>query len=404
MRRGIKRRRSVASIITILLVAVSGIALGIGAASFLSKMLNVTNTSLGQLVSPAFGGRKLIRVLVLGEDETARNRKNGRGLSDTILIAAVDLDKKSVRAISIPRDSRIDIPGHGMQKINSAFTFGGPELTRQMAEQLLGVQIDYYVKTNIGGLKNIVDAVGGVGIDVEKDMFYTDRRGGLYIRLKKGYRHLDGERALQYVRFRHDRLGDISRIERQQKFLRAVARQMLAVRNLPKLPGIITQIYENKWVETNMSAKDLKSLAEITRDVRPDQMQMGMVPGVPENIGGISYWIVDQEKMREEVAKLLYFSDPTGKQVKVEVLNGSGISGVAQDVADKLRQEGYTVTGTRNAGNFDYNSSQIIVRKGALDGIQKMTRVLNCTNVSEENGSNTTSVDVTVIVGKDYRN
>jgi hypothetical protein len=145
------------------------------------------------------------------------------------------------------------------------------------------------------------------------------------------------------------------------------------------------------------------ALAKLARDVRPDEMQMGMVPGAPQMIDGASYWIPDVDKMQSDVAKLLYFNDPSGQSVKVEVLNGSGIPGNAQRVADQLRDHGYTITATGNADNFEYGGSKIIVRKGGMDGVQKLAQLLNCTNIREESPANTTSADVTVIVGKDYQ-
>jgi len=384
------------------LVVVIGVLIGsLGGYGY--NLLRMSKTTVGEMLRPAFGGRTFIRILVLGEDNTNKLRTTGRGLSDTIMLAAVDLDTKTVRAVSIPRDTRVEISGHGPQKINAAYALGGPELAIQAAKAVLGVdEIDYYIKTDIAGLKSIVDLVGGVGIEVEKDMRYRDRRGGLYINLRKGYRHLSGDQALQYVRFRHDVMGDISRIQRQQKFLRALARQVLSPGNWLRLPSVINEVYSKRYVDTDLNLKDMKALAGLARDVPPDQMEMETAPGEPHNIGGISYWIVDPVRTAGVVQRLL--SPSQGAAAKVEVLNGSGIAGLAKEVADRLEQSGYRVTSTGNAPRFDYASSQIIVHNRGADGGVQIAKLIGCTDIrNEPAGAGTAGADVTVIVGRDCR-
>jgi len=390
-----------------------GAGVGIG---WSLALLSKTHTKPWQLAQPPFGGREFIRILAIGEDNTAKRNKNGRGLSDTIMVAAVDLRNKTVRAVSIPRDTRVDIPGHGIQKINAAHVFGGPDLVRRMAEQLLGVTIDYYVRTDIDGLKNIVDSVGGVGIEIEKDMNYTDRRGGLRIHLRKGYRHLNGDQALQYVRFRHDAWGDVGyemvdgkkvatgRIVRQQKFLRALARQMMQVQNLPKLPSLVAEMYDKGYVETDMSLVDIKALVKIARDILPEDMAMETVPGMPQNIGGVSYWIPDPEATKEVVAQMLEWNPtPSAASLSVEVLNGSGVDGIASRVAERLEAMGYKVVSTGNAPSYDYDRCAVICRGGVNTQVRELAKIFSCAEVKEASGrTNPGSPDVTVIVGKDY--
>lgn len=393
----------------------TGAAVGVAGGYGLS-ILSKTNTGLRQLVQRPFGGRTMIRVVAIGEDDIAKGNRNARGLADTIFVAAIDLENKTIRGISIPRDTRTRIPGHSTQKINVAHVLGGPELTRQVAEQVLGITIDYYVKTDIDGLKEIVDAVGGVGIEVERDMHYTDRRGGVKIRLKKGHRHLDGDQALQYVRFRHDRYGDVGyeivdgkrvaagRVVRQQKFLRALARQMLQRQNLAKLPSLLAEVYDNGYVETNMSLKDIKELVEIARDVLPEDMEMETLPGEPQVIGGGSYWIPDTKETARVVSRLLQFGGQAQlTSLNVEVLNGSGIEGRAQQVAGKLQEMGYHVVSVGNADSFDYDRSRIVYRNGVTAGVTQLAKTLSCTDLMEASNGVGKGVDVTVIVGKDYR-
>lgn len=380
------------------IVVVLGVALGVAGGSFM-KVLQHTHTSALDLFRPPFGGNKFVRILVLGEDNTSKLRKNGQGLSDTIMVVALDMENHTVKALSIPRDTRVEIPGHGIQKINAANALEGPQLTMQMVQSILGVSIDYYIKTDIGGLNNIVDLVGGVGIDIEKDMNYVDRHGGLYIHLRKGYRHLDGDKALQYVRFRHDALGDITRMQRQQKFLRALARQIVAPSNFSKWPSIADQLYSKHYIETTMNLKDLEALAKIARDVPQEKVQTETAPGVPERIGAASYYIIDQEKVAESVQRLLV---PTGNvKARVEILNGAGTSGIATQVADKIKPQGYFVVSTGNAPNFDYEKTQVIVHNDKISEVELAT-LIGATDVKYDHNPSASS-DITVIVGKEYR-
>lgn len=380
-----------------LFVVVIALAVAVGAAFHLVSQK--THMSVRDVVfQKPFGGRETFTVLVLGEDETFSKNPDDKGRSDTILVAAVDLKHRRVQGLSIPRDTRIQIPGmSGFQKINASYAKGGAQLTAQCVADLLGVPIDYYAKTNIAGLKKVVDAVGGVGIDVEKNMYYVDRRGGLYINLKKGYRHLDGERALGYVRFRHDRMGDLWRIQRQQKFLRALARQVTSPSNWTKLPNLIDEMMNN--VETNMTSKDLLSLARLSKDVPADEVQMATLPGVPETIHGISYYVPDLPAIPPLVNEVLRFQEP---KPTVAVLNGSGVTGAAERLAAFLRDDGYRVMRTGNAPRTDYDVSVVMAQDPESAQIQKIADLLNCRAQALPQEPNKENASVVVIIGRDY--
>ena len=258
-----------------------------------------------EVYEPPFGGKTIVRILVLGEDNTGGTKSKPRGLSDTIMLVSIDTSTNRIAALSIPRDTRVDLDGYGGQcKINASHVFGGPTLTEMAVEQLVGIKADYYIKTNVEGFKRSVDILGGVEMDVEKDMRYRDRRGGLYINLRKGPQLLDGEKAMQYVRFRHDVMGDITRIQRQQKFLKALAQKALSPVNLPKLPRIIRTIRSN--VKTDLTLRDMLELAKLSRKADINQVRMETLPGVPQNIGGASYWICDPGQTAQVVQDLFF--------------------------------------------------------------------------------------------------
>lgn len=248
-----------------------------------------------ELVTPAFQGTSRIRILALGMDEVSNN-------TDTIIVATVDFERKAVYALSIPRDTRADIPGHHTFKINAAYAWGGLNTAEMAVENLLGITIDRVVLVRLEGFKRIVDLLGGVEIDVEKDMHYVDRKQKLYIHLKKGYRMLDGEKAMQYVRFRHDPLGDVGRMQRQQKFLKALAFKMFQWQELDNLPELTRQTMEQ--VETDMTTREVLHLARFGKELPPERIFTGILPGTPQNIGGISYWIPDETRVLHALDEL----------------------------------------------------------------------------------------------------
>jgi hypothetical protein len=200
-----------------------------------------------------------------------------------------------------------------------------------------------------------------------------------------------------YVRFRHDKLGDITRMERQRKFIKALAKRMMEPSRIPKLPWTIKSAMKN--VTTDMTSKDMLYLAKFAGKVNMDEAQMETLPGTPENIAGVSYWVPDEEKISEEVTKLFLTQTVAGLP-KVEILNGSGISGAAQKAADKFRLYGYEVTSTGNADSFRYKSSQVISHKPEIKGLDKISVLVN-TSVMKDEPNPTAPADVTVIIGKD---
>ncbi len=248
-----------------------------------------------ELVTPAFEGTPRVRILALGVDQESGN-------TDTIIVATVDFEKKAVYALSIPRDTRADIPGHHTFKVNAAYAWGGLDTAKQTIENLLGVSIDRVVLVRLEGFKRIVDLLGGVEIDIEKDMHYVDRKQQLYIHLKKGYRLLDGEKAMQYVRFRHDPLGDLGRIQRQQKFLKALAAKMFQWQEVDRLPELTRQIMEQ--LETDMTTREVLHLARFGKDLPPERIFMGVLPGQPQNIDGLSYYIPDETRVTHALEEL----------------------------------------------------------------------------------------------------
>lgn len=239
-------------------------------------------------------------IVVLGVDERAEENDVGR--SDTLFVVMFDTNKKAASLLSIPRDTRVPIHGHGWDKINHAYAFGGRELTQKTVEELLGLKINNYVMVDFNGFQGLVDAIGGVDIDVEKDMYYYDDWDGFKIDLKKGRQHLDGKTAIQYVRYR-DEEGDIGRIRRQQHFLLAVYDKISSANMLLHIPGLAQQL--TSMVKTDLPLSDMVDLGRALHAmVKSQGLAMATVPGTPKYIDGISYWLPDITDLREQMVKM----------------------------------------------------------------------------------------------------
>lgn len=228
-------------------------------------------------------------IMLLGVDQ----RENEPARSDTLMVAMLDRENKTVRVISIPRDTRVKIEGLAYRtRINHAHSNGGAELTAKTVEQLLGIPVHNYVETNFRGFENIIDVLGGVELDVEKRMYYPQED----IDLRKGLQRLDGHDALSYVRFRSDGKGDLPRIERQHRFLRALAEEALQPGTVLKLPELAREVHRN--VSTDLSLRDLLALTAKFGGVKPEDISFVNIPGAPEYINGASYYVVDEEKLQ----------------------------------------------------------------------------------------------------------
>ena len=240
-------------------------------------------------------------VMIMGVDE----RADDVGRSDTLMIATLDPDKNQAALLSVPRDTRVKIKGHGFDKINAAYAYGGRKLTQETIESLLNTHIDHYIKINVHGFTKIIDALGGIDIDVEKRMYYEDPGdddGGLYIDLQPGMQHMDGKTAITYVRYR-DEEGDIGRIKRQQNFMKAVMDKLVSPTIIPKLPAIVSAVSDS--VETDMSVSEILSFLGTLQDAKDNGLKSEMLPGKPVYIEGISYWVPDISKTRQILANTL---------------------------------------------------------------------------------------------------
>ncbi|HEY3367602.1 MAG TPA: LCP family protein [Symbiobacteriaceae bacterium] len=233
-----------------------------------------------------------VNVLVLGVDE----RKNDVGRSDTMLL--VRFEAGGVRVISIPRDTLVTIDGHGDSKANAAFAYGGAGLSRKVVSDLLGLPVDYYVKVNMEGFKHLVDLMGGVPFNVPKPMYYVDPDDDLVIDLKPGPQLLDGKKAEEFVRFRHDENGDdMGRVARQQAFMKAAAARALTPANLPKLPALL--FTASRYLQTNIPVTEQWRLVQALYQAAqsPGALVEETLPGRGDYAGDVSYFVVNRAEL-----------------------------------------------------------------------------------------------------------
>lgn len=276
-----------------------------------SPFQNVETVDTNVPDPPRWEGTEPVNILLMGVD--ARGVKKGEiPRSDTMLVLSLDPVTNKAHVFSILRDTYVSIPEHGRDRINTAIIYG-PNTAMQTVSDLLGIPIQYYVYTDFQGFIKLIDAIGGIDYTVEKDMVYkTIADGPEYdIDLKAGYQHLDGSKALQYVRFRHDATSDYTRTQRQRAFLSAVADKLKSTTSLVKLPDILNQV--SPYIDTNLTVNDMWKLASVGYDssVAGSEQIPPMNLLKEEKVGGSSVLgISDEDELKQFVADTLANTQP----------------------------------------------------------------------------------------------
>lgn len=222
---------------------------------------------------------KRTNILVMGLDQTfdEMHRPVRANRTDTLILASINPFSQTASLLSIPRDTLADIPGHGLDRINSAYAIGKEELTISSVSKLLDVHIDRHIVIRPGGLAKIVDSLGGIKLYVEKDMKYRDTWGGLNINLKKGYRRLSGKEAHDYIRFRNDEKADIGRVERQQTFIREMFKKLGSPATLFRLPALVSAV--KRTFSSDISGRELFEAGNFLRMTDRRNIRSDTLPG-----------------------------------------------------------------------------------------------------------------------------
>lgn len=378
---------------------------------------------------------------LLGHDEETVNSLDkmyclilgqSQNLTDTIILASYDPKTQEAALLSIPRDTFIgDDPAYASawDKINAVYQTG-PENTLAEVRELTGINVQYYLKVDTEALKALVDEIGGVYFDVPIDMYYTDRGQNLYIDLEAGYQLLDGDKAEQLVRFRHNNDGstypadygieDLGRMRTQKEFLAELLKQCIEKMDLNTILGFLD--IAEQYVETNLDFDAIKDYIPYILEYNVDELKTDTLPGESVLTNGTYVYLVDEEKSQEMINELFYNITPTvdstdgnvidgeGNAIdtstvteeydlKVEVLNGSGSSSKLSEVVGELEAAGFEVVQTGNTSQT--NNTTIIDRNSSPEGaLNLIEKIMDTESVTTGDSSETR--DLTIIIGTDY--
>ncbi len=374
---------------------------------------------------PHWNGKERVNFLLMGIDR--RPGETGATQTDTLIIVSVDPTSKSVSMLSIPRDLWVPIPGYGENRINTAFWMGishnypggGFALVKKTVQYNFGVPIHYYIMVNFVGFRKVVDALGGITVDVPRDIydptFPNDTYGYRPLYIKKGRQHMNGQQALDYARTRHVD-SDFGRMKRQQQVLMTIKDKALNLDVIPKLPALWAA--KDDSVQTDLRLQDIIALTQLAKDVKSENIKTAEIDDSLTQDwvtpGGAMVLLPDREKIRRVVAQL--FSTTSTAQTepadqikristeaaRIQVSNGTSIEGVAGRVSEWLKAQGFNIVLVDNAEREDFTQTLILessdkpATRGALATLFKVSadRV--------RKGSAATNIDIHLVIGRDF--
>ncbi|WOD41200.1 LCP family protein [Nodosilinea sp. E11] len=373
--------------------------------------------SLGDLWQAGFRYQvtRPVNILVMGIDEVPEAMPNSDevfgGRTDTLLLVRVDADAGTLNVMSIPRDTRVQIPGSGIDKINQANVLGGPELVSQTIGYNLGnIQVDRYVRINTTAFREMVDLVGGIEVNVPKRMEYVDRTQGLYIDLHPGWQTLNGDQAEQFARFRQES-GDIGRVQRQQMLLKALRERLTNPTVIPKLPQAIRVL--QRYVDTNLTLEEMLAIANFGLEIESDQLQMVMLPGrfsTPEEFIA-SYWLPNWDASAAVMQNFfqadgvgVYADNSQGRYVAdltIAVQNASNYPNQGAAVARYLRENGFENVYVISDWPGTIARTEVVAQRGDVESARVVESLLGVGRAISESTGDLGS-DITIRVGQDW--
>jgi len=381
--------------------------LGLGAGFITDRALNI----------PPFQGQQQVNILLLGTDVSF----GGSSRTDTIKLISIDFAKGRIGMMSIPRDTWVTLPNGSEGRINSAHSLGGNNRKQciDMAETAVTtlltdlngqpVHIDRYIRVQTDRFVKIVDAMGGIDIDVEKQMDYEDPSQNLFIHLKPGLQHLNGEQTMGYVRFRHDAESDYGRIRRQDAFIRTLASQINQPGQKERLLQLVGPMLE--LVSTDISINDAQGIRALVSKIGIDGIQSVQLPTEPTFKGPASVVeIKDRVAAGQAIKDLLVGPRPT-----VLVLNGSQHPGLARTVSESISADQYHVVGMGTT-KTPITQSIIFATLNRKNDAERLAAQLHLPVVVDtqnpppaanlattEEPASTSPVQITLVLGTDYQ-
>jgi LCP family protein required for cell wall assembly len=355
-----------------------------------------------------------VNILVMGIDRVPEAAKNSSdafdGRTDTLLLLRLDPSDHSIRMLSIPRDTQVNIPKVGIAKINDANVEGGAALTAQVVSSTLNdIPIDRYVRVTTEAFRELVDLVGGIEVFVPYPMKYEDVTQSLYIDLEQGWQTLSGEQAEQFARFRKDKNGDIGRVQRQQTLLKSLRERLVNPSVLPRLPQVIRVMQQ--YVDTNLSLEELLAIAGFSLKLESKDFKMVLLPGRfsnPEEFIG-SYWLIDKAG-RDRVMREYFNQNPawsaldandSSPSVRIAIQNATSDPRLGRRVARYLAEKNFHNVYIVRDWPEPQRQTQIIAQQGDLEAAATLKKVLGVGTI-EASSTGELESDLTIRVGEDW--
>ena len=371
------------------------------------------------------GGLKgLLATLVGQTEETRKNMTDieflilgeSLNLTDTIMIGKYDPNSQKASLVSIQRDTFIgDNPKRATayDKINSVYQGKNSEKILKEVNELTGLNLKYYVAIDTKGLRELVDAIGGVEFYVPMDMKYDDTSQDLHINLKEGLQKLNGDQAEQVLRFRHNNDGttysssygtqDTGRMRTQRDFISALLKQTLKLSNISKIGELID--IANNNIETNIPLDTIKDYIPYAVEFSTDNLKTATLPGEPKEMNGVWLYLTDDDEAQAMVAQY-FFDCPTEDEVTnemptLQILNGTSDFTNLEEVVNKYKEKGYNIL---KVGNTESKVKQTKITNRTKQASEKVTEVKNVIKetAKTETGKDTEDVDFTITIGQDY--
>lgn len=272
--------------LTLLIVFIGGVAL-----HFYTTMGD--DSEAKNWISDLQNSNEKFQVLLIGVDSLdSKKAKNTR--SDVMMVLDIDGEKKTASLISLPRDSRVKIEDHGKTKLNHAYAYGKADLALETVNENFDLDIPYYIVVDYAFVKDVVNIVDGIDVDVPMDMDYEDPSADppLSIHLKKGYQHLNGDQAMQFLRFRKGyKNADLDRVKAQQAFMAAFVDKVKSSKGILHAPSLLVSYMDN--TTSNMPLSKVSRMGLTMLSVGQENLETATIPGTADMIGGLSYYIVD---------------------------------------------------------------------------------------------------------------
>ncbi|MEH1819108.1 MAG: LCP family protein [Nostoc sp.] len=361
-----------------------------------------------------------VNVLILGIDNSGHPHEKNftpaealAGNSDTILLAKIKPDSHSINILSIPRDTLVKFYGVGVDKINDANVRGGTKLAAQSVSQLLdGVSIDRYVRLDTEGFIHLVDALGGVEVNIPKKMDYVDHSQNLNIHFLAGVQKLSGQHLEEYIRFRHDALGDIGRVQRQQQVLKDILITLLQPQTITKLPKILKVAQDN--IDTDLSINEMLAIAQTL--AQSNHHNFMLLPGrfSEKSEYNVSYWISDHKATKKILQRYFNFNNAEAKEedknlvvsqgMKIFIQNATREPEAVVKVTSLLEKHGFrNIFLSSHEIDTDIESAKktrIIAQHGNPEAANAVEQALGVGDVEVASLGDIAS-DVTVVIGTD---